>query len=65
MRLIVGLCLFAGPIGVAAAHTLPGDAGLAGQIAHQFLSLHHLPLILLILVAVAILCRKGIAALRG
>jgi hypothetical protein len=63
-RLILILCLIAGPAGLSVAHTLPGDEGPAVQLAHQFLSLHHLPVVLLILVAVFVLCRKGIAALR-
>jgi len=64
MRLITGLSLFVGSAGVAAAHTLPGGTGLTGEMAHQFLSLHHSPMMLLILVAAAILCRKGLEALR-
>jgi hypothetical protein len=65
MRLILSLCLIAGPPGIASAHSLPGDANLANQLLHLFLSPHHLPLMLLLLVAVAILCRKGITTRRG
>jgi hypothetical protein len=58
MRLVISLCSIVLPVGIAVAHPSP-------QMAHYLLSLHHTPLMLLILVAIAILLRQGIKAYRG
>lgn len=65
MRLILSLCYIFGPMCVAVAHPLAGDAGLANQLAHQILSPHHVPLILMVLVTAVIVCRKAITACRS
>jgi len=62
MRLLISLCLIGGPVGLAAGHTLYDDRGLA--LAHELLSLHHLPALILLLLAAAILYRKVIKARR-
>ena len=49
-KLISGLTLFAGLPVVASAHTLAGDEGLIGQLEHQLLGSHHLPLTILLVV---------------
>jgi hypothetical protein len=55
-RLIIpGLIL--APLSIATAHQLPGDESLLMQAAHQLLSPHHLPLLVLVLLA-------GVALIR-
>jgi hypothetical protein len=50
--------LITGLSGVAMAHELPGDETLVSQLAHQLLSLHHLPALVLMLVAAVIIYRQ-------
>ena len=50
MRLITMILMAAGIPGLAFAHELPESAGQLQQAAHQALSLHHLPALLLVLV---------------
>ena len=51
--------LITGFSGVAMAHELPGDETLVSQLVHQALSLHHLPALILLLVAAAIIYRQA------
>jgi len=44
MRQIFSLILFASMFRVADAHTLAADDGLAAQLLHQLLGLHHFPI---------------------
>ena len=52
------IALFAVFAGSAGAHTLGADEGLASQLWHELLGMHHLPLTLLLVVA-------GLAAYRS
>lgn len=58
MRLLTTICLTAGSSGIAVAHTLPGDENSLQQLAHQLLSLHHVPMLILLLVAGLYLYKK-------
>ena len=58
MRLLITFCLAAGFSGMAAAHTLPDSENSVQQLAHQLLSLHHLPGLILLLVAGLYLYKK-------
>lgn len=58
MRLLTMIGLITGLSGVAMAHELPGDEILVSQLAHQLLSLHHLPALVLMLVAAVIIYRQ-------
>lgn len=58
MRLLTMIGLITGLSGVAMAHELPGDETLVSQLAHQLLSLHHLPALVLMLVAAVIIYRQ-------
>lgn len=58
MRLLTMIGLITGFSGVAMAHELPGDETLVSQLAHQLLSLHHLPALILLLVAAVIIYRQ-------
>ena len=58
MRLLTMIGLITGFSGVAMAHELPGDEILVSQLAHQLLSLHHLPALILLLVAAVIIYRQ-------
>jgi len=58
MRLLTMIGLITGFSGVAMAHELPGDEILVSQLAHQLLSLHHLPALILILVAAVMIYRQ-------
>jgi len=58
MRALVFFCLIAGPFGLAAAHLPPDQTNIAGQVGHLLVSGHHLPLALLILVALVFI-RRG------
>ena len=58
MRLLTMLGLCTGFSGIAMAHDLPGDETLVSQLAHQLLSLHHLPALVLMLVAAVIIYRQ-------
>jgi hypothetical protein len=55
--MLTGLLL--GPTGVAMAHQLPGDESLLMQLAHQVLSVHHLPLLMLALIGGIYLARRS------
>ena len=59
MRLLTMIGLITGFSGVAMAHELPGDETLVSQLAHQLLSLHHLPALVLLLVVAAIVYRRS------
>jgi hypothetical protein len=54
MRLLTFIFLTTGFSGLALAHELPGDGSHLQQLAHQVLSLHHAPALVLLLVGVAI-----------
>lgn len=58
MRLLTMIGLITGFCGAAMAHELPGDETLVSQLAHQLLSLHHLPALILLLVAAVIIYRQ-------
>jgi hypothetical protein len=57
MRLISGLLILFGAADIVAAHSLDGGHGLAEQVGHQLLGLHHLPFTVLVIAA-------GLLALR-
>lgn len=58
MRLIA-VCLVMALAPLASAHTLDGDATPFEQLAHQFSSGHHLPMILLAAVAAVLAIRTA------
>lgn len=62
MRLLTTFWLTAGFSGIAVAHTLPGNENPLQQLAHQALSLHHLPALVLLLVVGLYLFRKRSSA---
>ena len=63
MRILWISCLTAGMHRMALAHELADSAGHVQQVAHHLLSLHHLPALILLALAVLVLfCR---AAGRG
>ncbi|MDH4048098.1 MAG: hypothetical protein OEW68_04860 [Gammaproteobacteria bacterium] len=57
MRKLISLILLAGASTgtIAVAHPLPGDPALAEQLLHRGLSLHHAPMVILLLIAAALL----------
>lgn len=63
MRLTT-ICLVMGLAPLASAHTLDGDATPLEELAHQFGSGHHLPLVLVTAVA-AIIAINAIRRVRG
>jgi len=63
-RLITSLILLAGSTGIAGAHTLAVEDGLLGQLDHQLLGLHHLPLTVLLIVIGVMLLRRWSTARR-
>jgi len=54
---MLGLCT--GFSGIAMAHELPDAETLISQLVHQALSLHHLPALILLLVAAAMIYRQS------
>ena len=65
MRLLTLIGLITGFSGSAMAHELPGDETLVSQLMHQLLSLHHLPALILLLVAVAMIYRHSTVKRSG
>ena len=63
MRLLT-VCLAMGLAPLVSAHSLDGDATALEEMAHQFSSGHHLPLILLAYIA-ATIAIGAIRAARG
>lgn len=57
MRALLVVFLLSGAAGLAGAHTLGAEQGLFDQLGHQFLSPHHLPLMLLVVLGCAIALR--------
>ena len=57
MKLISGLIIFIGTAEVAGAHGLDCNAGLADQLSHQVLGLHHLPVTVILIAAGLIMLR--------
>ncbi len=64
MRILTTFCLTAGFSGMAVAHTLPGNENSLPQLAHQVLSLHHMPALVLLLVVGLTLFRTIRSAMR-
>ena len=58
MRLLTMIFLATGFSGLTMAHELPGDEFHLQQLAHQLVSLHHLPALILLLVAIAWACLR-------
>ena len=58
MKQLTGLLALLALWGSANAHTLDGDAGFVTQLTHQLIGGHHLPLLLLIVVAAIFLARR-------
>ena len=58
MKKLILTGLLFGPAGIATAHQLPGDESLMMQLAHQALSPHHLPLLVLAIVGGILLARR-------
>ncbi len=59
MRLLTMIGLITGFSGIAMAHELPGDETLFSQLVHPILSLHHLPALMMLLIAAAIMYRQS------
>jgi hypothetical protein len=58
MKKLILTGLAFGPASVAFAHQLPGDESLLMQLAHQALSPHHLPLLVLAILGGILLARR-------
>jgi hypothetical protein len=57
MRRLISTCSILALSSVASAHTLAEEAGVIAQLAHQLLSSHHFPLVLLLLIVVMVAVR--------
>jgi hypothetical protein len=51
MRLISSLLIILGATDIAVAHSLDGSHGLAEQVGHQLIGIHHFPLTILLIAA--------------
>ena len=58
MRLLTTFALTAGFSGIAVAHSLPEGAHPVAQLAHQLFDLHHLPALVLMIVAGLLLLQR-------
>lgn len=58
MKKLILTGLLFGPASVAMAHQLPGDENLLIQLAHQALSPHHVPLLMLVAICAIFLARR-------
>jgi len=58
MKKLILTGLIFGPARVAMAHQLPGDESLFIQLAHQVLSPHHLPFLMLVVIGAVFLARR-------
>jgi len=58
MKNLILTGLLFGPASVAMAHQLPGEENLLMQLAHQVLSPHHLPLLMLSIVGGIVIARR-------
>lgn len=59
MRIPAALVVLLSAFEAAMAHTLGSDSTLSEQLTHQFVGLHHLPLLLLLVVAGVVATRKA------
>lgn len=59
MRSITGILMAAAVPGAAAAHELPEGTAAVEQTLHHAFSLHHLPALLLLVVALVLLYRAA------
>ncbi|MFQ5547373.1 MAG: hypothetical protein ACE5FV_03715 [Woeseia sp.] len=57
MRPMIGLYLVSALAEVAGAHTLSGDESLFAQIGHHLFSLHHMPLMAILILGGVAICR--------
>ena len=57
MRWLVSLCLYITAIATANAHEIAGDASILQRLGHQLVGTHHLPVTIVLIVAVVALYR--------